>query len=296
MTLRNSSNRSTRQATRLVAALGLTMMPGAMLVALPDGLSAQIAPVQAPGRITGSVTGAAGEPVAGAQVSIPTLRVGAVTGPDGRFLIPGVAAGSYELRAQRIGFAPRSQQVTVTADAATTADFALTPIATTLSAQVVVGYTTQQRRDVSDATAGVTGEELRDQKVATVEEALRGRVPGVQIAASGEPGRPAQVIIRGQAFLNGNLSPLYVVDGMYMTQNPNLNPDDIESIEVLKDASAAAQYGAQAANGVIVIQTKKGRPGANRVEVQSYFGTQDIPERIDMLNSTQWAALQLQAY
>ena len=297
MTLRNSSNRSTRQAARLVAALGLTMVPGAMIVALPDNLSAQeIRPVQAPGRITGTVTGGAGEPVAGAQVSIPALRVGAVTDTDGRFNIPGVAAGTYELRAQRIGFAPSTQQVTVAADGIATANFTLTPIATTLSTQVVVGYTTQQRRDVSDATAGVTGEELRDQKVATVEEALRGRVPGVQIAASGEPGRPAQVIIRGQAFLNGNLSPLYVVDGMYMTQNPNINPDDIESIEVLKDASAAAQYGAQAANGVIVIQTKKGRPGANRVELQSYYGTQDIPKRIDLMSSSQWAALQLQAY
>src|SRR3954468_10444448 len=112
----------------------------------------------------------------------------------------------------------------------------------------------------------VRGEELEDQKVATLEEALRGRVPGVNVVASGEPGRPAQVIIRGQNFISGSVSPLYVVDGMYLSENPNLNPDDVESIEVLKDASAAAQYGAQAANGVIVIRTRRGRTGDARVD------------------------------
>jgi outer membrane receptor for Fe3+-dicitrate len=107
----------------------------------------------------------------------------------------------------------------------------------------VVGYTTEQRRDVSGAVASVSGSELREQQVATIEEALRGRAPGVQVSASGQPGRPAQIIIRGQNSF-GSPNPLYVVDGMYIgQQNPNLNPDDIASLEILKDASAAAQYG-----------------------------------------------------
>src|SRR5207248_40675 len=114
-------------------------------------------------------------------------------------------------------------------------DVSLEPGPLTLQEVVEMGYTSQQRRDVSDASAGVTGDQVREAQVATVEEALRGRLAGVQISASGEPGRPAQVIIRGQNFLT-NPGPLYVVDGMYLTENPNLNADDIESIEVLKDA------------------------------------------------------------
>src|SRR5213076_493104 len=157
-----------------------------------------------------------------------------------------------------------------------------------------MGYTNQRRKDVSDATASVTGEQIRGQQVATLEEALRGRVAGVQVSASGEPGRPADIFIRGQNFL-GNPAPLYVVDGMYLGQNPNLDPDDIESIEVLKDASAAAQYGAQAANGVVVIRTRHGR-GDTRVELRSYYGFQKVPKQVPMMNTTQWAALAHQAY
>ena len=173
-------------------------------------------------------------------------------------------------------------------------DVALEPAALTLDEVLVMGYTNQRRKDVSDATASVTGEQIRGQQTATLEEALRGRVAGVQISASGEPGRPAQVFIRGQNFL-GNPTPLYVVDGMYMGQNPNLDPADVESIEVLKDASAAAQYGAQAANGVIVIRTRRGR-GDTRVELHSYYGFQKVPKQVPMMNTTQWAALAHQAY
>jgi TonB-linked SusC/RagA family outer membrane protein len=278
-----------RAVTRLVAMLVQSCALAAGLALIPLPLAAQ------DGRITGTVTGEAGQPLPNANVTIPATRLGAVTGDDGRYTITGVPAGTHQVRAQRIGYAPQTQPVTVAAGDVARGDFRLAPLPTSLSAQVVVGYTTQQRRDISDAVASTTGEELRDAKVATVEEALRGRLPGVQVAASGEPGRPAQVIIRGQAFVSGSISPLYVVDGMYMQQNPNINPDDIESIEVLKDASAAAQYGAQAANGVIVIRTKHGRPGANRIEVHSYYGYQDVPKRIDMMNTAEWAALTNQA-
>src|SRR2546430_3773182 len=131
-------------------------------------------------------------------------------------------------------------------------------------------------------------------QVATVEDALRGRLAGVQITASGEPGRPADVVIRGQNFLS-SAAPLYVLDGMYLRENPSLDANDIESIEVLKDASAAAQYGAQAANGVVVIRTRRGR-GDTRVELRSYYGYQQIPRRVPMMNTTEWAAIARQAY
>jgi len=278
----------------MVAALALTWAPCAVLAVSPHPVVAQDPAAQS-GRVTGVVNSETGQPVPGAQVTVVGTSVGAVTGDDGRYNIVRVPPGTYQVRAQRIGFAAATLPVTVVADEAATVDFSLAPVATTLTTQVVVGYTTQQRRDVSDAVAGVTGEEIRDQKVATVEEALRGRIPGVQVASTGEPGRPAQIIIRGQNFL-GNPTPLYVVDGTYMSQNPNLNPDDIASIEVLKDASAAAQYGAQAANGVVVITTKRGSSGPNRVELRSYYGFQDIPERIDMMSAQQWSEIATQAY
>ena len=296
---RTISRNRTRAASYLAAALALAapaaLVPLAPLAGRP--LAAQeLQPAQVGGRVTGTVTDRGGAPVPNVQVLLVGTTLGGATGEDGRYTIAGVPAGSYQLRAQRIGFAPTTRPVTVGTNETVTADVQIAAVATTLTTQVVVGYTTQQRRDVSDAVSSVTAEDLEDQQVATVEEALRGRVPGVQINASGEPGRPAQVIVRGQNFL-GNPTPLYVVDGMYLRQNPNLNPDDIASIEVLKDASAAAQYGAQAANGVVVIRTRGGRAAANnRVDLRSYYGVQDIPNRIEMMGSREWAAIQQQAY
>lgn len=264
------------------------------LVAL--ALCAAVAEAQGTGAVSGTITAVGGQPVANVQVTIPGARLGAVTGSDGRYTIARVPAGAQVVRAQRLGYAPVTQRVAVAAGQTASVDFQLTVAATTLSEQVVVGYTSQQRRDVSDAVATVSGEELRDQKVATVEEAIRGRVAGVHVATSGEPGRPAQIILRGQNFVSGNVAPLYVVDGMYLGENPNLNPDDIESIEVLKDASAAAQYGSQAANGVIVIRTKRGREGETRADLRSYYGFQSVPRRLDMMNAAQWQQLTQQGY
>jgi TonB-linked SusC/RagA family outer membrane protein len=291
--LRNRVHRPTRAAARWAAALALSLAAGVIAVALSPGA----AHAQGSGRITGTVTGEARQPIGDVQVTVPNTRYGAVTNAEGRYTIVGLPPGTYQLRAQRLGYQPVTQTgVTVRADESTTAPFELVAVPTSLAAVVTTGYTTQQRRDVSDAVTSVRSDEIQQQQVATLEEALRGRVPGVQISASGEPGRPAQVIVRGQNFL-GNPTPLYVVDGMYLRQNPNLNPDEIESIEVLKDASAAAQYGSQAANGVIVIRTRRGRAGDNnRVELRSYYGTQDVAKRIDMMSAQEWAAVQQQAY
>jgi TonB-linked outer membrane protein, SusC/RagA family len=275
--------------------LPLPLMLAGFVLAV-SGSARSLAAQGATGTITGVVTAAGGQPIAGAQVMVVGTRIGAVTDESGHYTISGAPVGNDQLRAARIGFAPKGQLVSVGTSATTTANFQLDAIPTTLTEQVVVGYTTQQRRDVSDAVASISGDQIRDQKVATLEESLKGKIPGVTIAASGEPGRPAQVIIRGQNFVSGSVSPLYVVDGMYLQENPNLNPDDIESIEVLKDASAAAQYGAQAANGVIVITTKHGRNGESRTELRSYYGFQAIPKKIDMMNAQQWGAITKIAY
>ena len=281
--------------TRLAVALALSCAVLAAAGVVPAPALAQgVAPLGAE-RITGTVTSAGGQPVGDAQVTVVGTRLGAVTAPNGTYAISGLAAGTYTVRAQRIGYAPGSQQDTVIAGTPATANFTLDVVATNLAEVVTVGYTQQERRTVSDAVSSVSMSDVASQPQATVEEKLRGRIPGVNVVATGEPGRGAQVIIRGMNFLAG-VSPLYVVDGMYMRQNPNLNPDDIESIDVLKDASAAAQYGAQAANGVIVITTKHGRGGATRLNGNTYYGYQEVPKRLDLMNSSQWVAVAQQAY
>jgi TonB-linked SusC/RagA family outer membrane protein len=204
--------------------------------------------------------------------------------------------GSVQVRVARIGYAPGTQTVAVVAGQPATLTFALQSQAVTLNSVVTVGYTNQERRDISGAVASVTDEALQDRKVATVEEALRGRIPGVQISSSGEPGEASRIVVRGQNFVSGSAEPLYVVDGLYLRQNPNLNPNDIASIQVLKDASAASQYGAQAANGVVVITTKRGSGAENRVSLRSYYGVQTTPKQIDMMNAQEWAALNAEAW
>jgi len=146
---------------------------------------------QGNGRITGTVLGEAGQPLATAQVTIPSTTMGAVTNDQGKYTIAGVAPGSYVVRAQRIGYSPVSQRVTVASGADGVADFQLPVLPANLAAVVTVGYTTEQRRDISGAVSSVTGTDIRDQKVATVEQAVAGRIPGVVVASSGEPGRPA---------------------------------------------------------------------------------------------------------
>ena len=247
-------------------------------------------------RITGLVTSTTGQPVSDVRITVTGTTLGAVTAANGRYAIVGVSPGTHEVRAQRIGFAPAAQTVNVIAGQTAIADFQLQVVATVLGAvSVQVGYTTQNTRTVSDAVSSVQASEIQGQATATIEEKLRGRIPGVQVASSGEPGRPAEIIVRGQNFLGG-VAPLYVVDGMYLRENPNLNPDDIESIDVLKDASATAQYGSQAANGVVVIRTKRGRAGAPKLGAEAYYGYQDVPNRIDMASLAQWTEITRQAY
>ena len=285
-----------RDAARIAATLALTWTPVGVLTLAPERAHAQTPAAQATGRIVGTVTAEGGQPLSGAQVSVVGTRIGSVTGEDGRFTLSGVTPGSVEVRVQRIGYTPVTQNVAVVGGQPATLNFTLRSQAITLNSVVTVGYTNQERRDISGAVSSVSDEALQDRKVATVEEALRGRIAGVQISSSGEPGEGSRIVVRGQNFVSGSAEPLYVVDGLYLRQNPNLNPNDIASIQVLKDASAASQYGAQAANGVIVITTKRGSGGDNSVSLRSYYGFQTVPKKIDMMNAREWAELNAQAW
>ena len=219
------------------------------------------------GQIAGVVTDAdTGEPLPGVNVVIDGTTRGASSDIDGNYVIQNVSPGTYSLTASFIGFV--SQQVTgitVTPGETTTVNFELGQSAIGLEEVVVIGYGTQERRDLTGSVSSVRGDQIAQIPTPTAIEALQGKVAGMQITpSSGEPGADAVVRIRGVGTRN-NASPLYVVDGMLTDDNSFLNPSDIETVDVLKDASATAIYGSRGANGVVIITTKKGRAVAPRL-------------------------------
>jgi TonB-linked SusC/RagA family outer membrane protein len=156
---------------------------------------------------------------------------------------------------------------------------------------VVIGYQTVRKKDLTGATAVVKTENSNRILAASVGESLQGLAPGVSVRAGGAPGQAPQVEIRGVAsFINS--SPLYVIDGMIADANPTFNTNDIESIQILKDASAAAIYGSRAANGVIIITTKQGAKGIPRVSVSAKYGLEQLPPGLDMMNNVDFAEMQ----
>ena len=162
---------------------------------------------------------------------------------------------------------------------------------------VVIGYGTQKKKDLTGSIAKVNIEELQKAPVASFDQALAGRVAGVQVTSSdGQPGSPSTIVIRGNNSLTQDNSPLYVVDG-FPIENPNnnsINPADIESMEILKDASATAIYGARAANGVIIITTKKGAIGKTRFSFVTNYGNQKVINKVPVLNGYQFVQYQSQ--
>ncbi|MDQ6690739.1 MAG: TonB-dependent receptor, partial [Gemmatimonadota bacterium] len=270
------------------------------------------ADAEADGTVAGRVTMAdSNEPVYDATISVSGTRLRAATGPDGRYSISGVPEGPHTVFAQRIGFGRDSTSVVVRPNETATADFVLRQFAVSLNQVVTIGYGTQRRRDLTGAVGSVTSDDIQRTAVVSVEQALQGRVAGVQVTGgSGQPGSSAAVRIRGGNSIAAGNDPLYVIDGVPVAASANgtntytletqgvsglnplaaLNPSDIESVEVLKDASATAIYGARASNGVILITTKRGRSGANTVTVSAYHGSQAVRHRLSLLNAQQFAA------
>lgn len=241
--------------------------------------------------ITGKVTGVSdGQPVPSAAVKIKGKPGGTSTNLQGTFSISATTGDVLEVTS--IGY----QRKEVRVGTGNVINVQLEDDVKALEEVVVVGYGVQKKRLVTGATAQVRGEDLQKQSTTNALQALQGQAPGIQIAStSGQPGESMRVIIRGVGTI-GNSGPLYIVDGV---QTPNinyLNPSDIESIDVLKDAASAAIYGSQAANGVVLVTTRSGKKGQSAsFTIDSYTGVQDVARKVEMLNSQQYASIMNEA-
>ena len=238
--------------------------------------------------VTGKVTGENAEPLPGANVIVKGTTIGTVTDVDGIYSVS-VTGENAALIVSFVGYL--SEEIPV--NGRTEINISLMPDLSTLSEIVVVGYGTVKKSDLTGAVSSVKPEELTALPAINAVQGLTGRAAGVQVIQnSGAPGGNISVRIRGGNSLQGNNEPLYVVDGFPISGGPTaINPNDIASIEVLKDASATAIYGSRGANGVVIITTKGGKAGKGRVDVESYYGFQEVINRMDMLNAEQFAMI-----
>jgi len=235
--------------------------------------------------VTGTVKGADDElPLIGANVVIKGSTRGTITGMDGEFALE-IPAGSI-LVISMVGY--ESLEQSPSGDGVDL-NVVLQVDAYDLEEVVAVGYATMKKSDLTGAVASVRSEDLQKTPAAGLDQALQGKVAGVTVnASSGQPGQSAVVRIRGIGTVN-NSSPIYVVDGMIVDDISFLSPNDIESMEVLKDASSTAIYGSRGANGVILITTRKGQKGNARITVNSYMGVQNRWNKLDLMQRDEFA-------
>jgi TonB-linked SusC/RagA family outer membrane protein len=277
------------------------------LVTLALTTFAPLAQLAAQGSIAGRVTDSAtAQPVTGVRVTVAGSASGMLTDREGRYLLSGLAPGVVTVRAQRIGYGQREQTVTVLEGGTVTLDFALRAAATVLTEQVVTGYGTDDRATLSSAVASVSAEKLQNVPLAGIDAAMQGQAAGVQVIQNaGNPGVGMTVRIRGAASISASNQPLYVIDGVPLIRDDfsqldvggqditgvtGINPDEVERIDILKDASAAAIYGSRGSNGVVMITTKRGRAGRTNFSFSTYGGSQTVPKgnRWDMMNANEY--------
>jgi TonB-linked SusC/RagA family outer membrane protein len=252
------------------------------------------------GRIVGTVTSTDGvRPVPGVQIVVSGTTTGGMTRDDGRYTVT-VQPGTYTVRAMRLGFAPDSVTgVVVTAGGEVTANFSLTVSAAVLSNVVIVGYGTQEKRDRTGVVATVDSTQFNTGRVVSPEQLITAKVAGVQVIDNNEPGGGVNIRIRGGTSVTSSNEPLFVLDGVPLPVGGGvkdgrnalgfLNPQDIESITVLKDASATAIYGSRGANGVVLVTTKSGAQGMS-VSYAASISNSVVSREAELLDATQYRA------
>ena len=285
-----------------------------LLLALVGGLlvAPQLGAQGSTGTVRGRVIDAASQqPLSSVNVVIVGSTKGAVTQADGSYILVNIPTGAQSVRASRIGYTPVTQSVEVTAGGTVTADYSLQAQAVVLGEVVSIGYGTQKRQAITGSVATVDATEANKGVLTNATSMLEGRVSGVNVTSNnGEPGAGAQIRIRGGTSISGSNDPLYVIDGVpidnaavdpvgFNTGNAGfeapgrnplnlLNPADIQTITVLKDASATAIYGSRGANGVVLIETKKGTSNGSNMEYEFYEARSSPYKYLDVLNGAEY--------
>ena len=255
---------------------------------------------QGTGTIRGRVTAENSQQgLGGALVTFRNRSV--YTREDGTYLMTAVSPGTDTIHARVVGYAPRKRPITVASGQTVNGDIALPAVAVSLAEVVSTGYGTQRAGSVTGAVTKVSAEEFNTGRIVSPEQLIESKVAGVQVIDNNEPGGGMSIRIRGATSINASSDPLYVVDGLPIGTGGGistsgrdplnfLNPNDIENITVLKGGEAASIYGANAANGVVLIQTKGGRPGTTHVDYTSSVSASQVTRLPSMLDATQFAA------
>lgn len=255
---------------------GITML---LLLVFPLLVTAQ-----AQKQIKGKVTDDKGQPAAGVTVSVKGTKTATATLTDGTFTINAATGSTLVFTGISI------EQKEIKTDAADFYSVTVTATASIMSDVVVVGYGRNTKRTLSSAITSIKPEDLNRGAIGDVGQLLQGKVPGLNITASGDPNRPAAVILRGASTINSPQGPFYVIDGIPGADINAVAPDDIASMDILKDASATAIYGNRAANGVIMVTTKRGKKGKAQAAYNGYVGFESVSSSLDLMDAAELRA------
>ncbi len=255
--------------------------------------------------VIGKVIDEKDAPMIGVSVQVKNSGIGVTTYPEGRFTI-NAPNNRSTLVISYSGYVAQELSLTNVTDYT----IRMVPAINSLNDVVVVGYSTQRRRDVSGSVVSVSADQIKNQTVTGFDQALKGQAAGVQVVQnSGAPGSGVVVRIRGSSSITAGNDPLYVIDGFPVTggvrgtealpvsSNPlnSINPADIESIDILKDASATAIYGSRGANGVVIVTTKSGKSGKGKITFDTYAGLQNVTKKVDVLNAEEFVAYHIES-
>jgi TonB-linked SusC/RagA family outer membrane protein len=263
--------------------IALMISPVKMNAAGPDSNSGSI-PQQV--TVTGIIKDENGQPMPGVNIVVEGTSLGSISDITGKYTIS-VSNSNAVLKFSFIGYA----DLKVPVAGKTKLDISLEPSASELDEVIVVGYGSQKKKDVTSAIAIVDAKQLKQAPVANITNSLQGLTPGIEVQSNqGRPGELPNIRVRGVSSTSSSTEPLYVIDGIPQ-DNAYVNPSDVESMQILKDAASSAIYGSRGANGVILITTKSGKTGTPKVSYSGYYGVEKAWKTLDLLNIQQWAEM-----
>ena len=240
--------------------------------------------------VNGSVKDASGEPLIGVSVQVKNSGLGTITDVDGNFRLPNVKSGQT-LVFSYVGY--KTTEVTLKKNLKSLVEVVMNEDAEVLDEVVVIGYGTVNKRDLTGSVASVKADDIVAVPVANVSEALSGKLSGVSVTTTdGSPDADVNIRVRGGGSLSQDNSPLYIVDGFPVSSISDISPTEIESIDVLKDASSTAIYGARGANGVIIVTTKSGHEGKAQVDFGASFGIRKVAKMMKVMSPYDYVAYQ----